>query len=198
MKHLFGRILSLPSHHTSLKPSQWPVVVQFCIGAITVLVCGCLAYVFYLHQRDGRENLRDGHYEIAYDYYFSRAQTGDSEAQNTLANLYMLGLGVPQSRPLAAHWYLKAALTGHVPAQINLGQLYWNGLGVPRHVEHSVGWFYLAKMAGSEHAEAHLDYIGRTNSILPLMYDEAVLKYSDLKTVNERFKKLGEAAFLGQ
>jgi len=198
MKLQFGRILSLTSHHPGLHPSLWGKTAQLCIGAIALLVCGCLAYVFYLHQRDARENLADGHYSIAFNHYLSSAKTGDSVAQNTLANLYMLGLGVPQSRSLAAHWYLKAALKGYGPAQINLGQLYWNGLGVPRHVEHAVGWFYLAKMGGNERAEEFLNYMGRTNSILPLMYDEAVVKYSDLKTVNERFNKLGEAVFLGQ
>lgn len=154
------------------------------------------SFVGGLFLRDGRANLEDGYYRVAYQQYKSQAATGDRHAQTVLGNLYLLGLGVRKDQRMAARWYLKAALAGHVPAQINLGQVYWNGLGVPRTLQKAVGWFHLAKEGGSKRAEGHLVYIGRTNSILPLMYDKAVLEFRTLAHVKQRFKDEGEMALL--
>lgn len=166
------------------------------LGLVFVLIVGYGALHLYLISRGAHANLKDGYYSAAFDRYYSKASGGNAEAQNIIGNLYYLGLGVRQDRYSAARWYLKAALGGYVPAQINLGQMYFNGLGVPRRVANAVGWFHLAKKAGSERAEEHMKYIGKTNISLPLMFDQAVLKFENLNKVQNRFKEIGEAAFL--
>lgn len=153
-------------------------------------------YQIFLHNRDGFLNLRDGHYSVAYDQYIGPALAGDNEAAVVIGNLTYLGLGVKRDRYEAARWYLKAALEGYVPAQVNLGQMYWNGLGVPRNVAKAVGWYHLATKAGSKVAETHINYIGSTNSTLPLMFNEARRQFDELKLVKSRYAEQGEAAFL--
>jgi hypothetical protein len=141
-------------------------------------------------------NLIKGHYDVAFDQYIEAAHKGDHAAEVVIGNLYYLGLGVRRDRYEAARWYLKAALEGYVPAQLNLAQMYWNGLGVPRNVGKAVGWYHLASKAGSEVAETHLNYIGSTNSTLPLMFNEARRQFDELKIVKSRYAEMGEAAFL--
>ena len=167
-----------------------PVVM---LGVALLLFAGYLGFLF---SRDARANLMDGHYRVAYHQYIGAAEEGDKASQVVIGNLYYLGLGVTRDRYEAARWYLKAALEGHVPAQINLGQMYWNGLGVPRNVAKSVGWYHLATKAGSEQAETYLNYIGSTNSTLPLMFNEARRQFDGLKRVQSRYAEMGEAAFL--
>lgn len=170
---------------------------------LKVCLCGLIALLilgggFYLVlvQRDPAVNLAEGYYGVAFNQYQGLAQSGDNTAITVIGNLYLLGLGVRESKIEAARWYLKAALAGHGPAQINLGQLYWSGIGVPRRLDKAVGWFYLAKQSGYERAEGHLRYIGGTNSILPLMFDDAVLKFNNLARVKKRYQEKGETAFL--
>ncbi len=163
---------------------------------LLLVIFSVLFSLTYLCLRDGRKNLDQGYYKIAYYQYYRAARAGDKHAQTLIGNLTLLGLGVKEDQLEAARWYLKAAMKGHVPAQINLGQLYWNGLGVPRRVGKAVGWFYLAKQAGSERAEGHLNYIGQTNSVLPLMFDTAVLQFNTLDVVKARLADKGEMTFL--
>ena len=165
-------------------------------GILGAFIACAILFTAFLFLRDGRDNLADGFYRVGFAQYYRAAEAGAPEAQTIIGNLYLLGLGVREDQALAAHWYLKAAISGYVPAQINLGQLYWNGLGVPRRVGSAVGWFHLARQAGSDRADAHLKYIGKTNSVLPLMYDTAVLKFATLERVKARLDKEGELAFL--
>lgn len=167
--------------------------VVFCLLA---LIAGYGVFNIYISNRSGCVNLREGYYRQAYERSYRAALAGDKSAQNVVGNLLFLGLGVPQDRSAAARWYLKSALSGYVPAQTNLGQMYINGLGVPRRITTAVGWFHLADRAGSRRANEHIKYIGGTNSILPLMFDDAFLKFDSLDNVKRRLKKMGEAAFL--
>ena len=169
---------------------------QGVVFTCVVIILGGAAASIYGALQDPIQNLRDGTYSLAVQHYSKAAKKGDQQAQTTMGNLYLLGLGVERDGFQAAQWYLKAALAGHVPAQINLGQLYMNGQGVPRDVSKAVGWFFLARKAGSERAEEHLDYITGTNSILPLMFETTIKKFDNLELVQGRFHSQGEAAFL--
>ena len=81
---------------------------------------------------DVRTALLSGDYRGAHDLLLTAAQSGEAPAQNALANLYLLGLGVRADHRKAAEWYLQAALSRNVAAQVNLGHLYTQGRGVPR------------------------------------------------------------------
>ena len=67
-------------------------------------------------------------YEQAAQLYLQAAKTGHARAQASLAYLYEIGEGVPQSPSQAVSYYTRAARQGHAIAQYNLGRIYQNGL----------------------------------------------------------------------
>ncbi len=52
-------------------------------------------------------------------------------AQDRLADLYMLGRGVPQNDAQAFNWYARTAAQGYAMAQCNLAYMHAQGLGTP-------------------------------------------------------------------
>lgn len=76
------------------------------------------------------------------------AEQGDSDAQNTLGDMYADGEGVAQNDELAAQWYRKAAEQGNVRAQENIGDMYEAGLGVAQNDEAAVQWYRKAAEQG--------------------------------------------------
>jgi len=82
--------------------------------------------------------IRGGEY-VAYDradlktalrVWMEQAQSGDPEAETTVAEIYERGLGGPPDYAAAATWYQKAADQKYSRALFNLGTLYEQGLGV--------------------------------------------------------------------
>ncbi|MDH4324242.1 MAG: sel1 repeat family protein, partial [Betaproteobacteria bacterium] len=92
----------------------------------------------------------------AFRWFLLGAQQGHTEAQFQLANLYALGLGLPESESepdrAAATWYFEAARQGHAEAQHNLGILFLTGKGVVQSESEARAWFRRA--AASGHREA--------------------------------------------
>ena len=65
----------------------------------------------------------------------SRAEQGDPEAINALANAYANGQGVAQNLPEALKLYRQAADRGLAAAQFNLGMMHELGRGVAPDLE---------------------------------------------------------------
>ena len=63
----------------------------------------------------------------------ARAESGDPDAQNRLANRYFKGEAVKIDYDLAFQWYRKAADQGLLKAIYNLGILHKDGFGDPNH-----------------------------------------------------------------
>lgn len=177
---------------------RWVVVAVSMVVAAGLVAAGLLAAVYgvYLYSRDGRKNLRDGHYRVAMAQYRPQAEAGDAQAQVVVGNLYLLGLGVACQPMTAGRWYLRAALAGHIPAQFNLGQLYASGRGVPRDTAKAVGWFYLAANAGSDLAGDYLTEFSRRAAATPNMLSTAQRNFSGLDLVRTRYGEMGEMEFL--
>ena len=184
-----------PNSYNAIGKKLGPHSLKFIIPCL--ILCSALSiYYFAPFLNSPKANLLAGNYAIAFSQYFKRAKAGDAAAQNSIGNLYLLGLGVKEDKHLAVRWYLKAALKGNVQAQVNLGQCYLNGQGVPSRPLKSMGWFHLSRQAGSKRAEEHIKYMIYTNLILSNMIQEAKQKFDNLKDVNARYKKMGETAFL--
>jgi TPR repeat protein len=97
-----------------------------------------------------------GDYPRAAKLWREAARAGDPDAQNWLANLYYLGMGVRRDFRRAAHWYERAARRGHSGAQRNLGNLYRLGQGVQQDNLHAYLWYYAASQNGNETASIYL------------------------------------------
>jgi TPR repeat protein len=74
---------------------------------------------------------RQDYSEAAKEFRIAAAQ-GHAGAQNNLAAMYTMGLGVPADHKEALKWLRLAADQGSANAQKSLGWLYFYGRGVPR------------------------------------------------------------------
>jgi TPR repeat protein len=93
---------------------------------------------------EGADAFKRGDYTTALQQWGPLAVKGDAKAQNMVATMYDLGLGVPQDYAEAAKWYRLAADQGYPGAQDVLGTMYEGGIGVPQDYAEAVRWFRLA------------------------------------------------------
>lgn len=80
---------------------------------------------------------------VMYGYRRTAGQ-GRAAAQFSLADIYELGLSVPQDSAEAVRWYRRAAQQGHADAQFALGDMYTSGHGVPQDDVQALMWLNLA------------------------------------------------------
>ena len=120
---------------------------------------------------EGLEAYDAGDYETVLEAWQPLAAGGHLEAQVSLADLYLNGLGVAADPAAAALWYRRAAEAGDPVAQLNLGDLYARGLGVPRDRVEAVAWLELAARQGKAWAAARRDEIAAQLS--PAQMNEA-------------------------
>ena len=80
-------------------------------------------------------------------FHYAASYFSDSNAQYSLARLYLDGTGVDKDARLAARWFNLAAEKGHYPSQALLGHLLTNGQGVPRQRARGLMWLTLAREA---------------------------------------------------
>ena len=64
-------------------------------------------------------------------WYRQAAEQAHPMAQDRLADLYMLGRGVPQDDTQAFHWYARTAEQYYAMAQCNLAYMHAAGIGTP-------------------------------------------------------------------
>jgi TPR repeat protein len=104
------------------------------------------------------------------------ADTGNAEAQESLAALYWTGTnGVPQDNEKAAAWYRKAADQGRPTSQVSLGIMYQLGEGVPLDYAQAAAWYRKAADQGSEIAEFNLGKVYASGQGLPQDYTRAAV-----------------------
>ena len=90
------------------------------------------------------------------DALVKKAQSGDAEAQYSLAECYYNGLGVSKDYAEAVMWYRKAAEQGNAGGQNSLGFCYQNGLGVAQDYTEAVKWYRKAAEQGNASGQNNL------------------------------------------
>ena len=108
---------------------------------------------------EGLEAYDAGDFETAIAAWRPLAEAGYLEAQVSLAEFYLNGLGVAADPAAAVAWYRRAAEAGDPVAQLNLGDLYARGFGVARDPVEALVWFDLAARQGRRWAAARRDEI---------------------------------------
>ncbi|MGI9383623.1 MAG: tetratricopeptide repeat protein [Methyloligellaceae bacterium] len=164
-------------------------------AAMATVIAGLVVAVLALTTAgsgDSRADLISGNYGAAHARLLEAAHSGDASAQNSIGNLYLLGLGVRRDYGAAADWYLKAALQDNAAAQVNLGHVHNQGLGVRKDLIQAFGWFRLAKKKGSEIAEKHMKHMAGGALMTPNMVQRAQLLFPDLETVRKRMERRAE------
>lgn len=84
------------------------------------------------------------------------AEKGSIEAQFSLGNMYLSGMGFEKDPQKAIFWFKKAAATGHAEALYNLGCCYFSGIGVPVDKMTAVMYYKKAAKAGDTDAMNNL------------------------------------------
>ena len=87
------------------------------------------------------------------------AEEGHAAAQVKLAEMYSLGLGVPQDDAETAKWYRKAAEQGFAFALVKIGFMYEKGWGVPQDYAEAVKWYRKAEEQGIAVAQFKLGFM---------------------------------------
>ncbi len=100
-----------------------------------------------------------GDFETAVEAWRPLAEAGNPEAQVSLAEIYLNGLGVAADPALGAALYRRAAEAGDPVAQLNLGDLYARGFGVARDPVEALVWLELAARQGKRWAAVRRDEI---------------------------------------
>lgn len=117
----------------------------------------------------GKNELNNGNYRKAIQWFEKDAQNGYADAQNRLGVRYFKGEGVEKDFKEAFKWFIKAAEQGHVKAQTNVGICYYFGRGVSIDYEKSKEWLREASRQGYYPAI----------SILSKWYNEGYSNYAD-------------------
>ncbi len=125
------------------------------------------------------------------DDLLARAAKGDSNAQNSLGDVYSARPNSTGADNLAASWYRKAAEQGHVEAQFNLGMMFRKHRVIPdcptpdwfesQSVE-AQKWFALAANQGHANAQYQLG----------LMYSEWAVPFGEEMSALEQYRKREE------
>lgn len=94
-----------------------------------------------------------GDYATAVRIYRGLADRGDVNAQNSLGNMYLKGLGTARNEREALRWFRRAAALGLASAQFNLGQVYLKGVGVDQDLLLAALWYSRAAEQGHAGAQ---------------------------------------------
>lgn len=127
--------------------------------------------------------MSSGQYTQAKIFLNAEVNKNNPQAQNALANLQYLGLGLPTDYPQAAKLYHAAASQGFAAAQLNLGHLYNQGLGVTKNTERAFGWYMHADIAGSPWAEYYMSQIAKELRVTPLQMGVIKERWRTLDTL---------------
>ena len=95
----------------------------------------------------------------------SRAEQGDTTAQNTLGMLYHEGDVVLQDYAEAVKWFRLAAEQGNASAQYSLGARYSEGQGVPQDYVQAHKWLNLAASRESVTGILHVGFASARDNV---------------------------------
>lgn len=165
-----------------LSANKWSSIAI--IGGL-VLFVGLINHWAHKNAAAAKTDLLYGHYQSAFEKYKRAAEKGNGDAQNTLGNIYYMGLGVERDYKQAAHWYERAAINGSKAALINMGIMHFQGLGVKQDLLRSFAWFRLGGKAGRKSAETHMKYLSGINLITPNMIQKAKEIYGDVASLTK-------------
>jgi len=92
------------------------------------IICGCSTSLDFDGEfKRGQVAFVDKNYSKAYQIWEPLAEAGFINAQDTLAYLYLQGLGIEQNYKKAISWYTASAENGQIEAMYNLGNIYREG-----------------------------------------------------------------------
>ena len=98
-------------------------------------------------------------YKSALPIYTKLAYQGNATAQDQLARMYLMGLGVKINLSKAVYWFEKAANQGFDNSQYELGLMYATGKGVIQNYQNAIFYWQQAATQGNENAKKALQVL---------------------------------------
>ena len=98
-------------------------------------------------------------YKSALPIYTKLAHQGNATAQDQLARMYLMGLGVKINLSKAVYWFEKAANQGFDNSQYELGLMYATGKGVTQNYQNAIFYWQQAATQGNENAKKALQVL---------------------------------------
>ena len=120
----------------------------------------------------------DGDYKRAIFYFSKAVSYGNSDAQNSLAYLYVVGIGVEKNYKEAARLYKLSVAQGNSEAQYNLGLMYKKGDGVQQNHKKAAELYKLSADQGDGIAQNDLGFMYERGQGVQQSYKEAARLYS--------------------
>jgi hypothetical protein len=80
-------------------------------------------------------------------FAYAASYFGDSDAQYSLADMFLQGEGGEQNARQAARWFKLAARKGHVSAQAEFGHMLFEGIGMDRRPTEGLMWLTIARLS---------------------------------------------------
>jgi TPR repeat protein len=80
-------------------------------------------------------------------FAYAASYFGDSDAQFSLAGMFLQGEGGDQNARQAARWFKLAARKGHVGAQAEFGHMLFEGIGMDRRPIEGLMWLSIARLS---------------------------------------------------
>lgn len=116
----------------------------------------------------GVQAYQRGDYATAFAEMQREAKRGHAEAQYNLANMLLLGTGVPTNEQQAAFWFARAAEQGWLPAQYELAKSYALGRGIAADPQLAYVWFSVAAARGDRRSQRNKQVMSERLSELQL------------------------------
>ncbi|EFB2829522.1 tetratricopeptide repeat protein [Escherichia sp. 93.0816] len=92
---------------------------------------------------------------------------------NTIANMYLMGMGVPKDMKKAFKLYQNAAELGNTNAQVDLGDMYYFGKETIQSYEKADYWYEKAANKNNATAQMYLGYTYLNGKGVALNYSKA-------------------------
>ncbi|HEX7677375.1 MAG TPA: tetratricopeptide repeat protein [Thermoanaerobaculia bacterium] len=138
--------------------SQHTAAQRFAIGFTTIfIVLGIVIFERRAHERAAGDGDSSGRNHKVQEIT-NRAETGATDAQIELADMFYNGEGVAQSYSRALYWYEQAAGAGVARAETQLGWMHTRGIGTKLDRSKAAIWFQKAASAGDARAQNYLGY----------------------------------------
>ena len=122
----------------------------------------------------GFAEFEHGHFKKAAGSLRIGADKGDALAMCGLADLYLLGRGVPRDPRKAFSYWRKAAGEGDGSAMLRLGQCYLEAHGVPKNLARGYRWCRRAAATGDVEAMEQLGFLYRKGIGVQRNYGKAL------------------------
>jgi TPR repeat protein len=142
-----------------LRHSLWRVPFVF---LLTMLIFGCSDY------RRARSAYEAGEYKKALQIFEQLSNSGDSQAQYDLSQMYLQGIGTNKNPEKGWVWMNRAADGGNVQAMLELAVRYQKSPALENSEQMAFMWFQKAAMAGSAAGQYNLAHLYEDSNQIPV------------------------------